>query len=131
MVEQCEKKEEAKPCYFTNQLKGFSPVVAALQALGTDEVCAKCIGLEGAVNKVTKLLDKKIRSEAQTSTLPQEKKDAVLSKIDEIVGVLNGIRLAPECSCQKTVNLCLIGSECLAKGASALAELVEPKTPGE
>ncbi|MBU0566849.1 hypothetical protein KJ693_03580 [bacterium] len=117
-------------CYFENQLKGFNPIVAALQALGKDEACAKCIGLEGAINKVAKLLDKKIRKEAEGSSLPDERKSMIITRIDELVDMLEGIGLASECSCQKTDGNCTIGSECLAKGIPALIELVkEPATP--
>jgi len=118
------------PDYFFNQLRGFNLVVATLQNSGKDEICPKCIGLEEVQPKMIKIIGKKFRREVQKSALPNDKKEAIFAKIDKMVSILQGIKLAEKPECMKTSGQCTIGAKvCFTKAPVALYEKVEPEAP--
>jgi len=113
--------------YFTNQLRGYTVVLAILQAYSND-ICRNCIGLEGARNKVEKGL-KKLSMDLKGSSVPEEK-GALLAQINTLINEAEAIELSESCECQKTADNCKIGTGCFPLGALDILKLItEPASP--
>jgi len=111
---------------FENKLRAFPIVLNALEACSED-ICAKCIGLEGAKTKVGKLL-KKLGMDLEASSIPEDKKVELMTKINDLSKKSEELKVADECICQKTAGNCTIGPGCFVNGAVDLISLVtEPK----
>jgi len=112
--------------YFRNQLRGYSVIIPTLQALSED-ICRKCIGLEGAKTKVIKGL-KKLRIDLEKSVLSEGEKEEMATLIKRLSEMVEVIDVAEETTCQKTAGNCKIGSACLAlDGALGLIkQITEP-----
>ena len=114
--------------YFTNQLRGYPVVLAALQAYSND-ICRNCIGLEGAQTKVEKGL-KKLSIDLKGSSTPDEEKEALLAQIDALSREAEAIELSEDCECQKTAGNCKLGTGCFPLGAlDILKQITEPALP--
>jgi len=116
--------------YFTNQLRGYPVVLAALQAYSKGkDICRNCIGLEGAQTKVKKGL-KKLGMDLKGSPIPEEEKEAVLAQIEVLSSEAEAIELSEDCECQKTAGNCKIGTGCFPLGALDILKLItEPVAP--
>ncbi|MFH1328009.1 MAG: hypothetical protein ABIH76_04055 [Candidatus Bathyarchaeota archaeon] len=111
---------------FENKLRAFPVVLNALEACSND-ICARCIGLEGAKIKLGKLL-KKLGMDVKSSSIPEDKKNELMIKINDLSKRSEELQVADECVCQKTAGNCKIGSGCFVNGAVDLISLVtEPK----
>jgi len=108
--------------YFTNQLRGYPVVLAALQAYSKD-ICRNCIGLEGSQTKVKKGL-KKLSMDLKGSSISGEEKEALLAQIDSLSGEAEAIGLSEDCECLKTANNCKIGKGCFPLGALDILKLI-------
>jgi len=114
--------------YFTNILRGYPVVLAALQAYSND-ICRNCIGLEGAQTKVQKGL-KKLGMDLKGSSIPEEEKGALLAQIASLSSDAEEIELSEDCECQKTAGTCKIGTGCFPLGAlDILKQITEPAAP--
>ncbi|MBU3966435.1 MAG: hypothetical protein KKG76_03525 [Euryarchaeota archaeon] len=114
--------------YFTNQLRGYPVVLAALQAYSKD-ICRNCIGQEGSQTKVKKGL-KKLSIDLKGSSMPEEEKGALLAHIDSLSSEAEAIELSEDCECQKTAGNCKIGTGCFPLGALNILKLItEPGAP--
>lgn len=114
--------------YFTNQLRGYPVVLAALQAYSND-ICRNCIGLEGAQTKVEKGL-KKLGMDLKGPSIPGEEKEALLAQIESLHREAEAIELSEDCECQKTAGNCKIGTGCFPLGALDILKLItEPVAP--
>ena len=114
--------------YFTNKLRGYPVVLAALKAYSSD-ICRNCIGQEGAQTKVKKGL-KKLGMDLKGSPVPEEEKEALFAQIDSLSREAEAIELSEDCECQKTAGDCKIGKGCLPLGALDVLKLItEPATP--
>lgn len=112
--------------YFKNQLRGYRVAMPTLQALSED-ICRKCIGLEGAKTKIIKGL-KKLRIDLENSSLPEGEKGKMATSINKLSEVAERIDVAEETTCQKTAGNCEIGQACLTlDGAWGLMkQITEP-----
>ena len=106
--------------YFTNQLRGYPVGLAALKAYSND-ICRKCIGLEGAQTKVQKGL-KKLGMDLKGSPLPE--KEALLAQINSLSRKAEAIELSEDCECQKTAGNCKIGTGCFPLGVLDILKLI-------
>lgn len=114
--------------YFTNQLRGYPVVLAALQAYSED-ICRNCIGLEGAQTKVEKSL-KKLSIDLRASSVSEEEKEALLAQINSLSKEAEAIELSEDCECLKTAGNCKIGTGCFPLGALDILKLItEPASP--
>ena len=91
---------------FENSLRVYPVVLSALKA-SSEDICVNCIGLESAKIKVEKGL-RKLKIDVAKSAIPEERKKELMSKIDHLTGIAEGIPLADDCSCQKTAEKCFI-----------------------
>lgn len=116
--------------YFTNQLRGYNVVLAALQVFSKD-ICRRCIGLSGAQTKVIKGL-RKLRMDLDKSYILEDDKQEIMVHIDSGEKIANAIEVEEECECQKTAGNCKIGLGCFALGALELMkEITEPVPKAE
>jgi len=105
-----------------NKLRGFPVVLGALQA-STKDICAECTNFSAAQIKLSKML-KAMRKDFEETSVPEEKKRELSSKIDEFSDTTDGLQVAEECTCQKTVtNVCTIAG-CFVNGAVDLMKLI-------
>lgn len=106
---------------FENLVRGYGVVLGGLKACSED-ICANCIGLEGAITKTSKGL-KKLKIDAEKSAISEEGKRDLTIKIENLLKACEEIPLASECSCQKSAGLCKMGAACL------VADLMKLVTP--
>ena len=110
--------------YFQNQLRGYNIVVAVLQAESEDDLCPRCIGLDGAITKAKKGL-KKLNLDLQGLTAPEEDKESLVGQIEELSQQLEGLPEAEDPTCMKTAGLCKIGADCFPlDGAIAMMKQI-------
>lgn len=107
-----------------NQIRGLSIVFGALQA-ATGEICKNCIGLEGAKTKVGKMVKKLNMDLEDASSCCEKTKADLQSRIDSLSKVAEGIQVAEECECQKTVGNCKMGEGCFVNASADLMKLVQ------
>jgi len=106
---------------FENLVRGYRVVLGGLEA-SSEDICVKCINLESAQLKVTKGL-KRLKMDVEKSTIPEEEKKGLSTKIEGLSETAEGIPLDPETCCQKTAGLCKLGTPCLA---TDLLKLITP-----
>jgi len=112
--------------YFVNQLRAYQVMLAALEALDQD-VCHDGCSLPTTVNKVIKRLSK-LKNDLEVSNVVAEKKESLLSKIDNFLAEANRLPQDTSQTCRKSAGECIIGSDCFATGALNLINVVtEPK----
>lgn len=113
---------------FANLVKGYRIILGAFKA-GSEDICVNCINLEVGKTKVEKGL-KKLGMDVEKSTISDEEKRQLLSKVDTLLEAAEAIPLASECSCQKSAGNCKIGPGCFAAGVLDLMKLItEPPHP--
>ena len=114
--------------YFTNQLRAYQVVLAALKALDQD-ICHDGCSLPSTVNKVTKRLGK-LKNDLEASGVEAEKKESMLSKINSFLADANRLPQDTSQTCRKSAGECIMGSGCFATGATNLInEITEPEAP--
>lgn len=111
---------------YENKIRGLNVVIAALEASSKD-VCVNCIGLEGAKNTVLKRL-KKLGMDIEANITCAETKPKLLAKKGELVKLAESLKVADECSCQKTAGNCKMGSSCYVNSVVDLLKIAEPAT---
>jgi hypothetical protein len=97
---------------FENLVRGYRVVLGGLNACSED-ICVKCLNLESAKLKATKGL-KKLEMDMEKSSVSEEEKKQMSTKIEGLSEIAEGIPLEQETSCQKTAGLCKLGTPCLA-----------------
>ncbi|MFQ5988120.1 MAG: hypothetical protein ACE5H6_04640 [Dehalococcoidia bacterium] len=110
--------------YFKNQIRAYNIVLALVQAESEDDICAGCIGLDGAMTKAKKGL-RKLKLDLQDLAAPKEEKESLVSQIDQLIQQVESLPEAEDPTCMKTAGLCKIGSECFPlDGAMAMLKQV-------
>jgi len=112
---------------YENKIRGLNVVIGALEASSKD-ICINCIGLEGAKNTVIKRL-KKLGMDIEANVSCAETKPKLLAKKDELAKLAEALKVADECSCQKTAGNCKMGSGCYVNSTIELLKLAEPAAP--
>jgi hypothetical protein len=107
-----------------NMVRGYNVVLGALKA-SSDDICVNCINLEAGKTKVGKGL-KKLKMDVEKSTIPDEKKKELSSRIEALSGIAEGIPLASECSCQKSAGICKLEVDCFVTAAFDLLKIASP-----
>ena len=113
--------------YFINNLRAYQVVLAALKALDQD-ICHDGCSLPSTVNKVIKRLGK-LKNDLEASDVSAEKKESLLSKINNFLADANRLPQDTSKTCRKSAGECIIGSGCFAAGALGLIDITEPKSP--
>jgi len=113
--------------YFSNQLRAYQVVLAALKALDQD-ICHDGCSLPSTVNKVIKRLGK-LKDDLEASSLAAEKKKSLLSKIVNFLADANRLPQDTSQTCRKAAGECIIGPGCFATEALKLIDIIESKTP--
>ena len=109
---------------FHNQLRGYKIVVALLQSESEDDLCPRCIGLDGAMTKAKKGL-KRLKLDLQGLSVPEDEKERFVVQIDQLTQQLESLPEAEDPTCMKTAGLCKIGSECFPlDGAIAMMKQI-------
>jgi len=105
-----------------NLVKGYRIILGAFKG-GSEDMCVNCINLEVGKTKVEKGL-KKLGMDVEKSTISDEEKRQLLSKVDTLLEAAEAIPLASECSCQKSAGLCKIGTGCFITSALDLLNII-------
>jgi len=114
--------------YFANQLRGYSGVLAALEACDQD-ICHDGCTLPGVAISVFKRLNK-LQKDLDTSPVVEPKKQVMTAQIDDFLARARALPQDVDRPCQKTVGTCKIGSGCFATGALKMMKLItEPPSP--
>ena len=92
---------------FETQVRIYPAILGALKATSED-ICTRCIGLESAKIKTEKALKRLKMEIGKSAETPEEKKKELVTKIDTLLAIAEGIPLAENCSCQKTAENCFI-----------------------
>lgn len=112
--------------YFINQLRVYQVVLAALKALNQD-ICHDGCSLPSTVNKVIKRLGK-LKNDLEVSDVAVEKRESLLSSIDNFLADANRLPQDTSKTCRKSAGECRIGSGCFATGALNISkEMTEPE----
>lgn len=123
-----EEPETEEELYFTNQLRGYSGVLATFEALDKD-ICHNGLTLPTSVITVQKRL-KRLKEGIVKSSLLEGKKQELESRVNDFMKRLESLPQDTDKPCQKGVGTCTIGSGCLATGALKLLNLItEPAPP--
>jgi len=109
---------------FENMLRGYKIVLGAIKA-SSDDICMNRINLEVGKTKVRKGLTK-LKMDIEKSTIPDEKKKELSSRINTLLEVADGVPLAPECSCQKSTGVCKLEVDCYVTAAMDLLKIANP-----
>jgi hypothetical protein len=123
-----EEPETEVELYFTNQLRGYSGVLGAFEALDRD-TCHNGCSLPAALITAKKRL-KRLKEIIEKSSLSQGKKQELEDRVNEFMERLEALPQDTSKPCQKGVGTCTIGPGCFASGALKLLELItEPAPP--
>lgn len=122
-----EEPETEEELYFTNQLRGYSGVLAAFEALDRG-ICHNGCTLPGAVITAQKRL-KRLEEGVGKSSLPEKNKQRLEDRVNDFTERLESLPQDTSKPCQKTVGTCTIGSGCFATGALKLLNLITEPTP--
>jgi len=123
-----EEPETEEELYFANQLKGYSGVLAAFEALDRD-ICHNGCSLPAAVITAQKRL-KRLKEGIGNSPLAGGKRQELENNVSDFMERLESLPQDKSQPCQKTAGTCTIGKGCFASGALKLVDLIiEPVPP--
>ena len=117
-----EEPETEEGLYFTNQLRGYSGVLAAFEALDRD-ICHNGCSLPAMVIAAQKRL-KRLKEGIVKSSLSEGKKQELEERVNNFMERLGPLPQDKSQPCQKTVGNCTIGAGCFASGALKLVDLI-------
>ncbi|MCG2710624.1 MAG: tetrahydromethanopterin S-methyltransferase subunit A [Thermodesulfovibrionales bacterium] len=123
-----ELPETEEELYFANQLRGYSGVLAAFEALDND-ICHNGCTLPGMVITTQKRL-KRLKEGIGKSSLSEEKKKGLEKEVNDFMERIEALPQDTDKPCQKEVGTCTIGKGCFASGALKLMNFItEPAPP--
>lgn len=123
-----EEPETEEELYFSNQMRGYSGVLAAFEALDRD-ICHNGCSLPAAVITAQKRL-KRLKEDISNSSFSDGKKEELENRLNDFMERLESLPQDTSQPCQKTVGKCTIGAGCFASGALKLMDLItEPAAP--
>ncbi|MCG2771289.1 MAG: tetrahydromethanopterin S-methyltransferase subunit A [Desulfobacterales bacterium] len=126
-VPQTEAQEMAAR-YFANHLKGYSGVLAVLEACDRD-ICHDGCTLPNVANSVIKRLSK-LEKDLDGSSVVEPRKQVMRAQIRDFLARAEALPQNVDRPCQKTAGTCKIGSGCFASGALKMMKLItEPPSP--
>lgn len=126
-VPQTEAQEMAA-LYFANGLKGYSGVLAALEACDQD-ICHDGCTLPNVAISVIKRLSK-LQKDLDASLVVEPRKQVMRAQISDFLARAEALPQDVDRPCQKTAGTCKIGSGCFASGALKMMKLItEPPSP--
>lgn len=122
-----EEPETEVELYFANQLRGYSGVLAAFEALDRD-ICHNGCSLPAAVITAQKRL-KRLKEGIVKSSLSEGKRQELEGRVNEFIERLEALPQDTSKPCQKEVGTCTIGPGCFASGSLKLIDLITEPTP--
>ena len=123
-----EEPETEEELYFVNQLRGYSSVLAAFEALDRD-ICHNGCSLPAMVITGQKRL-KRLKEGISNSSFSDGKRQELENRVNDLIERLESLPQDTSQPCQKTVGKCTIGAGCFASGALKLMDLItEPAPP--
>lgn len=123
-----EEPETEEELYFVNQLRGYSGVLAAFEALDRD-ICHNGCSLPSMVITAQKRL-KRLKEGISNSSFSDGKRQELENRVNDLIERLESLPQDTSQPCQKTVGKCTIGAGCFASGALKLMDLItEPAPP--
>ena len=123
-----EEPETEEELYFVNQLRGYSGVLAAFEALNRD-ICHNGCSLPAMVITAKKRL-KRLKEGISNSSFSDGKRQELENRVNDLIERLEFLPQDTSQPCQKTVGKCTIGAGCFASGALKLMDLItEPAPP--
>jgi len=128
-VPQTEAQEMAV-LYFANQLRGYSGVLAALEACDQD-ICHDGCTLPNVVISVIKRISK-LQKDLDASLVVEPRKQVMRAQISDFLTRAEELPQDVDRPCQKTAGTCKIGSGCFASVALKMINLIsEPPLPAQ
>ena len=125
-----EEPETEEELYFANQLRGYSGVLAAFEALDRD-ICHNGCSLPAGMITAQKRL-KRLTEGISNSSLSEETKQRLEGRANEFIERFESLPQDKSQPCQKTVGNCTIGAGCFASGALKLLDLItQPAQPSD
>lgn len=126
-VPQTEAQEMAA-LYFAHQLKGYSGVLAALEACDQD-ICHDGCTLPNVAISVIKRLSK-LQKDLDASLVVEPTKQVMTAQVADFLTKARALPQDVDRPCQKTAGTCKIGSGCFASGVLKMMKLItEPSSP--
>lgn len=126
-VPQTEAQEMAA-LYFANELRGYSGVLAVLEACDQD-ICHDGCTLPNVATSVIKRLSK-LQKDLDASSVVEPRKQVMITQIGDFLARARTLPQDVDRPCQKTAGTCKIGSGCFASGALKIMKLItEPPSP--
>jgi tetrahydromethanopterin S-methyltransferase subunit A len=123
-----EEPETEEELYFVNQLRGYSGVLAAFEALDRD-ICHNGCSLPAMVITAQKRL-KRLKEGISNSSFSDGKRQELENRVNDLIERLESLPQDTSQPCQKTVGKCTIGAGCFSSGALKLMDLItEPAPP--
>ena len=123
-----EEPETEERLYFVNQLRGYSGVLAAFEALDRD-ICHNGCSLPAMVITGQKRL-KRLKEGISNSSFSDGKRQELENRVNDLIERLESLPQDTSQPCQKTVGTCTIGKGCFASSALKLLDLItEPAPP--
>jgi len=123
-----EEPETEEGLYFVNQLRGYSGVLAAFEALDRD-ICHNGCSLPAMVITGQKSL-KRLKEGISNSSFSDGKRQELENEVNDLIERLESLPQDTSQPCQKTVGTCTIGKGCFASSALKLLDLItEPAPP--
>ena len=126
-VPQTEAQEMAA-LFFANQFRGYSGVLAALEACDQD-ICHDGCTLPNVAISVIKRISK-LQKDLDASPVVESRKQVMTAQIGDFLARAKALPQDVDRPCQKTVGTCKIGSGCFASGVLKMMNLItEPPSP--
>ncbi|MEK6654868.1 MAG: tetrahydromethanopterin S-methyltransferase subunit A, partial [Thermodesulfobacteriota bacterium] len=120
--------QEIAALYFANQLKGYSGVLAALEACDQD-ICHDGCTLPNVAISVIKRISK-LRKDLDASSVVEPRKQVMRAQISDFLARAEALPQDVDRPCQKTAGNCKIGNGCFVSGALKMMKLItEPPSP--
>ncbi len=124
-VPQTEAQEMAAR-YFANHLKGYSGVLAVLEACDQD-ICHDGCTLPNVANSVIKRLSK-LEKDLDGSSVVEPRKQVMRAQVRDFLARAEALPQDVDRPCQKTAGTCKIGTGCFASGALKMMKLITEPT---
>lgn len=122
------KAQEMAALYFANQFRGYSGVLAVLEACDQD-ICHDGCTLPNAAISVIKRLSK-LQKDLDASSVVEPRKQVMRAQISDFLARVEALPQDVDRPCQKTAGTCKIGNGCFASGALKMMKLItEPPSP--
>ncbi len=119
---------EMAALYFANQLRGYSGVLAVLEACDQDICHGGCTMPNVDISAIKRL--GKLREDLDASSVVEPRKQVMRAQIGDFLVRAEALPEDVDRPCQKTAGNCKIGSGCFVSGALKMMKLItEPASP--